>query len=301
MDGRRNGRARVNETPEHPDGIIVDPHGPGHGGVGSGESGGAAAGPRWDRRWIVLAAVALAVLAIAALWATRGDRETVDAPESAAPDAAAVDEPGTILDEVFPERLDQVTEPPTPDAAGASDAPAALQVTEAAWVRSAFDDLDFVVLIRNDADVAFGNVRVDAVFLDATGAELAREPFSYPLVEAGGELVVSGLRPIDPDAVAEIRVETSARGSLPDLGPRLEATEVSWEQDAAGTVTVTGSIVAATPTEFVSVVGVLRGPDGAFVGTAFAFVDAVTDEPRAFTAVGFPNATVADVDVHLTG
>lgn len=230
-----------------------------------------------------------------------GDDAT-DAPTMVAtPTVMTVSDPSTVLDDVFPDRPEAIGEGPTPDASGAADAAASLRVVETAWVRSAFDDLDFVVLIRNHADVGFGNVNVEAIFVDAGDAELAREAFSYPAVPAGGEIVLSGLRPIDPDAVAEIRVETSARGTIPSGAPALEVIDIAWHQDPAGTLTLSGSVVATEPAAFVSVVGILRDGDGTFLGTAFAFVDSVTDEARPFEAVGFPDADVADVEVHLSG
>ncbi len=263
----------------------------------------AAPEPPPDRRWMVaVAAVVGVVAALLAFMATRGGDGEPDAPvEAAPPTVAATEEPTTVLDEVFPDRPEGVVEGPTPDAEGAADASASLRVRESAWVRSAFDDLDFVVVIRNDAAVAFGNVNVDAIFVDAAGNVLAREPFSYPLVPAGADVVLSGLRPIDPDAVAEIRIEATARGTIPDAAPTLEVVDFSWEQDPAGTLTLSGSVVATTPTEFVSVVGVLRDADGAFVGTAFAFVNSVTETPRSFEAVGFPDGDVVDVEVFVNG
>ncbi|MEM7287308.1 MAG: hypothetical protein AAF480_13230 [Actinomycetota bacterium] len=257
--------------------------------------------PPRDRRWLLPAAFFVAVAAIVVFAVVRSmddEPNTVATPNAT---AVATAQPETVLDEVFPDRPSVVADRPTPDPTRAGDAASALSVVETAWVRSAFDDLDFVVVIRNDADVTFGNVNIDAVFVDADGAELAREPFSYPVVPAGGDVVLSGLRPIDPDAVDTIRVETSARGTLRGTAATPEVLATTWEQDPAGTVTLSGSVVAATPVEFVSVVGVLRSDDGAFLGTAFAFVDAVTDEPRAFEAVGFPDGDVASVDVYVSG
>lgn len=263
----------------------------------------AAPEPPPDRRWMIMVAAAVGIVAAVAVFvATRASDDqpgaTVVTPT---PTVLVTEAPTTVLDQVFSDRPDGVAEGPTPDAEGAADAGSSMRIVEAAWVRSAFDDLDFVVVLRNDADVAFGNVNVDAIFLDAAGTELAREPFSYPTVPAGGDIVLSGLRPIDPDAVAEIRVETSARGTIPDTAPTLDVVDFSWDQDPAGTVTLRGSIVATTPAEFVSVVGILRGIDGTFLGTAFAFVDSVTDSPRSFEAIGFPDADVADVELHVTG
>ena len=263
----------------------------------------AAPAPPPNRRWMIVVAAAVGIAtAVAVFAATRGgDGDPEAVVLTPTPTVLAVEEPTTVLDEVFPDRPDGAAEGPTPDPGGAADADAALRILEAAWVRSAFDDLDFAVVVRNDADVSFGNVNVDAIFLDASGAELAREPFSYPVVPAGGDVVLSGLRPIDPDAVSEIRIEASARGTIPDSELALEVTEFSWDQDPAGTVTLRGSIVATSPTEFVSVVGILRGGDGAFLGTAFAFVNSVTDVPRAFEAIGFPDADVADVELYVNG
>lgn len=263
----------------------------------------AAPPPPPDRRWLLAGvAVVVAAVAVVAFVVTRGGDE---APDEAAPTTAPTvesDEPATVLDEVFPDRPDGVAGSPTPDAAGAADAAAALEVVETAWVRSAFDDLDFVVVIRNTADVAFANVNVNAVFVNESGDELAREPFSYPIAPAGGDLIVSGLRPIDPDDVAEILVEITARGSVADSPPNLDMVDVSWDQDPAGTVILAGSVVAAAPAEFVSVVGVLRDGDGDFLGTAFAFVSAVTpDQPSSFEALGFPAGDVAVVDVYVNG
>lgn len=260
--------------------------------------------PPPDRRWLLAGvAVVVAAVAVIAFAFTRGGDES---PEEAAPTAAPTvdegDEPATVLDEVFPDRPDGVAESPTPNAAGAADAAAALEVVETAWVRSAFDDLDFVVVIRNTADVAFANVNVDAVFVNESGDELAREPFSYPIAAARGDLIVSGLRPIDPDDVAEILVEITARGSVAESPPMLDVADVSWDQDATGTVTLAGSVVATAPVEFVSVVGLLRDRDGGFMGTAFAFVSAVTpDQPQRFEALGFPAGDVAAVDLYVNG
>ena len=257
-----------------------------------------------DRRPWLLVAAGLGILAAVLVFSfTRGADD--EEPEVAAPTptvAAPTTEPTTVLDEVFPDRPEtESTEQPTPDAAAATAAADDLQITEASWVRSAFDELDFAVVVTNGADVAYANVNLDAVFVDDTGAELGRVPFSYPLVGAGSDVILSGLRPIDPDAVADVRLEASARGSLPPAPPAVEVTDWTWEQDAAGTVTVSGSIVATRPTEFVSVVAVLRDADGAFLGTAFAFVDAVVDAPRTFEAIGFPLGDVADADLHLNG
>ena len=301
-DGRRNGLP-VSDIQEHPDWFRA------HDGKWYPKDrlpGGdhvAAPEPPPDRRWIIVVAVAAGIAAaiVAFVALTGGDDEPDPVAVAPTPTGAAVEEPTTVLDEVFPDRPDGVTEGPTPDAEGAADAAASLRVVEAAWVRSAFDDLDFVVVIRNEAGVAFGNVNVDAIFIDASGDTLAREPFSYPLVPAGAEFVLSGLRPIDPDAVSEIRIESSARGTIPDAAPTLDVVDVAWDQDPAGTVTLTGSLRSTSPSEFVSVVGVLRDRNGAFLGTAFAFVDAVADTPSAFEAIGFPAGDVAQVEVYATG
>ena len=70
---------------------------------------------------------------------------SVSQSETAA--ATATSAPSEALDEAFPDRPTPAdAEPlPTPDPAGASLAVGAFEVTETSWVRSTFDELDFLL------------------------------------------------------------------------------------------------------------------------------------------------------------
>ena len=124
--------------------------------------------------------------------------------------------------------------------------------------------------------------------------------FVLPLVSVG-MMEASAIRsPSMPCTFS--RSLTTARGSVAESPPMLDVADVSWDQDATGTVTLAGSVVATAPVEFVSVVGLLRDRDGGFMGTAFAFVSAVTpDQPQRFEALGFPAGDVAAVDLYVNG
>ena len=63
----------------------------------------------------------------------------------------------------------------------------------------------------------------------------------------------------------------------------------------------TGELTPPTRADFVAVVAVLRDASGAFIGTAFGFLDAVDAEGRSFEATGFPVGDVASVEVFSTG
>ncbi len=255
--------------------------------------------PRARRALAVTALVAVvavaALVTLAVVVVGSGDDDAT--PDGS--DAAARTEPPGPLDALLADGSPTAGEPmPTANPVGASAAASTILPIETGWTTSAYGDVEILVLLRNAGEIAFANVAVDAVLVDEDGNDLATVPASYARVDPGQVVPISSFTTAPAEAIADIRVDVSARGTLPPEPALVELGEVTWDQDELGTVRVTGTIRATEPVEFVAIVAVLRDDAGGYLGSAFGFVERTDEAGTDFEAFGFPAGTVADIELY---
>ena len=211
--------------------------------------------------------------------------------------------PTTRLDEFFPGRPTPVAGDPTPTADPAAAGDAAVDIVQVAtdWAPNSFAESDVVVLLDNTGQTAYANVSVELIVTGRDGNEVGRVSAAYARFDATQVVPVSATLPVGAGQIAAVEVEVRARGTVPSLSGLTTVVGTKWSQDDIGTVTVTGIVEPVQRIDFVGVVAVLRGLDGAFIGMAVSFLDGVGPEGRAFDAARFPTETVASVEVYTTG
>ncbi len=255
--------------------------------------------PRSRARPVIVAALLAAVLVSVTATVVAVLRSDGDSAVTRDPDVEGDPGPTIGLDDLRPDGVPADGAPtPTADPSGAAAAAANIVPVELSWAASSYDDVEVLVLLHNAGEQAFANVSVEAVLLDAGGAELATIPASYARVDPGQVLPITSFTTAPLDAIADIAVDVSARGTLPPGTTELRLDGVDWHQDDLGTVGVTGTVVASERVAFVTLVAVLRDPAGEYVGSAFGFVQDVDDRGRPFEAFGFPASSVADVELY---
>lgn len=246
----------------------------------------------------VLVVVAVVSGGLALLLALTGGGDSSDA---ALPDLGPP-QPTTRLDDIFPGRPTPVAGDPTPTADPDAAGDAAVDIVQVAadWALNSFAESDVVVLLENTGEVSYANVSVDLIVLGRDGNEVGHVSAAYARFDATQVVPISTTLPVDAGEIAAVELEVRARGTLPSLSGMTTVVGTQWSQDDIGTVSVTGIVEPVQRIDFVGVVAVLRGLDGAFVGTAVGFLDGVGPEGRAFDAAGFPSETVASVEVYTT-